>query len=100
MKYRYNPYHRVPIFGNSFTLTKMSKRALEHGYEKLGAKTQKFTDIGKSVFRLKRTEEYEGSFPVYKQPQEVTSYSIDHERHVWFDNREMVMARLQFLHLV
>lgn len=41
-------------------------------------------------FRLNRTESYQGSFPVYKQPQEITSYSIDHERRVWFDNREMV----------
>ncbi|KAG2214531.1 hypothetical protein INT46_003081 [Mucor plumbeus] len=40
-------------------------------------------------FRLNRTESYQGSFPVYKQPQEITSYSIDHERRVWFDNREM-----------
>lgn len=43
-----------------------------------------------SSFKLKRTDLYEGSFPVYKQPQELTSYSIDHNRHVWFDNREMV----------
>ncbi|CAO0796606.1 unnamed protein product [Mucor circinelloides] len=40
-------------------------------------------------FRLKHTDAYQGSFPVYKQPQEITSYSIDHERRVWFDNREM-----------
>ncbi|CAO3635371.1 unnamed protein product [Mucor fragilis] len=40
-------------------------------------------------FRLNHTESYQGSFPVYKQPQEITSYSIDHERRVWFDNREM-----------
>jgi hypothetical protein len=43
-----------------------------------------------SPFRIRRTEEYEGSFPIYKQPQELTSYSIDFERRVWFDNREMV----------
>ncbi|CEP09637.1 hypothetical protein [Parasitella parasitica] len=41
-------------------------------------------------FRLEANECYQGSFPVYKQPQEITSYSIDHERRVWFDNREMV----------
>ncbi|KAL0146172.1 RAI1 like PD-XK nuclease-domain-containing protein [Mucor lusitanicus] len=40
-------------------------------------------------FRLNHTDSYQGSFPVYKQPQEITSYSIDHERRVWFDNREM-----------
>jgi hypothetical protein len=40
--------------------------------------------------QVRRSEDYEGSFPVYKQPQELTSYSIDFERRVWFDNREMV----------
>lgn len=43
-----------------------------------------------SSFKLDRTESYQGDFPVYKQPQEITSYSIDHNRRVWFDNREMV----------
>ncbi|KAI9481344.1 MAG: RAI1 like PD-XK nuclease-domain-containing protein [Benjaminiella poitrasii] len=40
-------------------------------------------------FPVKRNEDYEGSFPIYKQPQELTSYSIDHERRVWFDDREL-----------
>lgn len=46
-------------------------------------------------FRLNHTDAYQGSFPVYKQPQEITSYSIDHERRVWFDNREMVLKETQ-----
>lgn len=68
----------------------MSKRALEHGFESAHKKT---AHIAKNTFRIKRTQDYEGSFPVYKQPQEVTSYSIDHERRVWFDNREMVSEK-------
>ncbi|KAG1169830.1 hypothetical protein G6F70_008113 [Rhizopus microsporus] len=40
-------------------------------------------------FPLEANERYEGSFPVYKQPQELTCYSIDHHRRVWFDDREM-----------
>lgn len=67
----------------------MSKRALEGGYKRLDA-NKKFRNVTTQTFRLKRTQDYEGSFPVYKQPEEVTSYSIDHERRVWFDNREMV----------
>ncbi|KAI8968584.1 RAI1 like PD-XK nuclease-domain-containing protein [Mycotypha africana] len=42
-----------------------------------------------TAFRLGNWQEYEGSCPVYKQPKELISYSIDHDRKVWFDNREM-----------
>ncbi|KAG1446202.1 hypothetical protein G6F56_009650 [Rhizopus delemar] len=42
-----------------------------------------------STFSVKHNEHYAGSFPVYKQPQELTCYSIDHQRHVHFDNSEM-----------
>lgn len=70
----------------------MSKRNYyDAQYERQGVKDQKVDDV--RSFRLKRTQDYEGAFPVYKQPQEVTSYSIDHERHVWFDNREMVKKK-------
>ncbi|KAI8050035.1 RAI1 like PD-XK nuclease-domain-containing protein [Thamnidium elegans] len=64
----------------------MSKRNFEAEYQRQDVKIQK-THV--QSFRLKRTQDYEGGFPAYKQPQEVTSYSIDHQRHVWFDNREM-----------
>ncbi|KAI9279752.1 RAI1 like PD-XK nuclease-domain-containing protein [Sporodiniella umbellata] len=40
-------------------------------------------------FSLQPNQRYTGSFPVYKQPQELTCYSIDRNRHVWFDSREM-----------
>ncbi|KAI7891728.1 RAI1 like PD-XK nuclease-domain-containing protein [Mucor mucedo] len=66
----------------------MSKRALEEGYKRLDV-DKKVKSMASKAFRLKRTQDYEGSFPVYKQPEEVTSYSIDGERRVWFDNREM-----------
>ncbi|KAI9267520.1 RAI1 like PD-XK nuclease-domain-containing protein [Helicostylum pulchrum] len=65
----------------------MSKRNFEPEYQRQDVKIQKSQHV--QSFRLKRTQDYEGSFPAYKQPQEVTSYSIDHQRHVWFDNREM-----------
>ncbi|KAI7897652.1 RAI1 like PD-XK nuclease-domain-containing protein [Cokeromyces recurvatus] len=57
-----------------------------------------FEDVGKVYKRLKtnyasfplgNNYNYEGSFPIYKQPQELVSYSIDHERRVWFDDREL-----------
>ncbi|KAI9308347.1 RAI1 like PD-XK nuclease-domain-containing protein [Cunninghamella echinulata] len=32
---------------------------------------------------------YRGSSPVYKQPVEINSYSIDENRRIWFDNREL-----------
>lgn len=62
----------------------MSKRSLENSCDDSVPKRSKW-----SSFQLKNNAEYEGSFPVYKQPQEINSYSIDHERRVWFDNREM-----------
>lgn len=73
----------------------MSKRNFEPEYQRQDAKVQKAHHV--QSFRLKRTQDYEGSFPPYKQPQEVTSYSIDHQRHVWFDNREMVNDALFFI---
>jgi RAT1-interacting protein len=67
----------------------MSKRSLESCQsEQVSKKPNDNKFLG--TFHVKRNEEYEGSFPVYKQPQEINSYSIDHERHVWFDSREMV----------
>ncbi|CAO3621899.1 unnamed protein product [Cunninghamella blakesleeana] len=38
------------------------------------------------VYNINR---YRGSSPVYKKPVEINSYSIDGNRHVWFDNREL-----------
>lgn len=66
-------------------IVNMSKRSLENSYDDSVIKRSKWNS-----FQLKNNAEYEGSFPVYKQPREINSYSIDHERRVWFDNREMV----------
>lgn len=69
----------------------MSKRSVDQDHvENLYKKSTVDNNRILSTFRIGRNEDYEGSFPVYKQPQEVNSYSIDHERKVWFDNREMV----------
>ncbi|KAI8377325.1 hypothetical protein BD560DRAFT_325731 [Blakeslea trispora] len=40
-------------------------------------------------FKLENNEAYEGTCPIFKQPKELTSYSIDCDRRVQFDNREM-----------
>jgi hypothetical protein len=75
----------------------MSKRSNDQAHvENVSKKLNSNDTRGNKIFSsisLGRNEEYEGSFPVYKQPQEVNSYSIDHERKVWFDNREMVSDR-------
>lgn len=72
----------------------MSKRSRddsqEHYETRVPDQKKRFINNTISPFRVRRSEEYEGSFPVYKQPQELTSYSIDCKRRVWFDNREMV----------
>jgi hypothetical protein len=78
----------------------MSKRSLNQDYNNHPvSKRQNIDDENINIFRIKRTQEYEGSFPVYKQPQEINSYSIDHNRHVWFDNREMVIIKSSFFFL-
>ncbi|ORX44911.1 hypothetical protein DM01DRAFT_1295045 [Hesseltinella vesiculosa] len=40
-------------------------------------------------FQVGPSHRYQGRSPVYKQPVEINSYSIDHDRKVWFDNREL-----------
>ncbi|KAI9010805.1 RAI1 like PD-XK nuclease-domain-containing protein [Phycomyces nitens] len=40
-------------------------------------------------FPVDYPDSYKGDFPAYKQPTEITSYSIDHNRQVWFDDREL-----------
>ncbi|KAG1191678.1 hypothetical protein G6F36_002159 [Rhizopus arrhizus] len=64
----------------------MSKRSFKTSYSE---QQQKKVQTTSNTFRVESNERYEGSFPIYKQPQELTCYSIDHKRHVWFDDREM-----------
>ncbi|KAL0082305.1 hypothetical protein F4703DRAFT_1739362 [Phycomyces blakesleeanus] len=40
-------------------------------------------------FPVRPPASYKGEFPTYAQPAEITSYSIDHNRQVWFDDREL-----------
>lgn len=71
-----------------FFLRTMSKRSFKTSYSE---QQQKKVQTTSNTFRVESNERYEGSFPIYKQPQELTCYSIDHKRHVWFDDREMVI---------
>ncbi|KAI8076909.1 uncharacterized protein BX664DRAFT_367400 [Halteromyces radiatus] len=41
------------------------------------------------LFPVYHTDRYRGSSPTYKQPVEINSYSIDADRRVWFDDREL-----------
>lgn len=41
-------------------------------------------------FPVYNINKYRGSSPTYKKPVEINSYSIDENRHVWFDDRELV----------
>lgn len=43
-----------------------------------------------SSFRVAPADSYKGGFPTYAQPREINSYSIDGDRRVWFDDRELV----------
>ena len=67
----------------------MTKRLAEKNPEEPVFKKIQY-DQQNNTFQIKETKKYEGSFPAYKQPQEINSYSIDAKRQVWFDNREMV----------
>ncbi|KAI8059289.1 hypothetical protein BC940DRAFT_328364 [Gongronella butleri] len=64
----------------------MAKRKLSEEHERGMPPLARFNT---RLFRVQHTSRYQGSFPVYKQPTELTSYSIDHERRVWFDDREL-----------
>ncbi|KAI8992593.1 RAI1 like PD-XK nuclease-domain-containing protein [Pilobolus umbonatus] len=67
----------------------MTKRILSRNSFENSPKKMKDTADILSTFFLKQSDDYKGTFPIYKQPQELTSYSIDENRQVWFDNREM-----------
>ncbi|KAI7868172.1 hypothetical protein BDF14DRAFT_1725080 [Spinellus fusiger] len=44
---------------------------------------------GIHTFPVYPPRSYTGRPPNYRQPVEINSYSIDHQRQVWFDNREL-----------
>lgn len=47
-------------------------------------------------FELHPLGKYTGDCAVYKQPVELQSFSIDHERTVHFDNRQLVSGYIRF----
>ncbi|KAI8356103.1 hypothetical protein EDC96DRAFT_261549 [Choanephora cucurbitarum] len=67
----------------------MTTRSPESYSPSRDAKRRKRTENVANCFKLENNETYEGACPVFQQPRELTSYSIDHNRRVWFDNREM-----------
>ncbi|ORZ25307.1 RAI1 like PD-XK nuclease-domain-containing protein [Absidia repens] len=62
----------------------MSKRKLSFDYS-----TKNTQPFNRKTFPVLHTDRYAGSSPVYKQPREINSYSIDADRRVWFDDREL-----------
>ncbi|KAG0176423.1 Dom-3 Z [Apophysomyces sp. BC1034] len=42
-----------------------------------------------SKFPVAQADAYQGPLPSYSQPREINSYSIDSDRRVWFDDREL-----------
>jgi hypothetical protein len=67
----------------------MSKRQGEPHLDRTHHSKMLKTD-GKARLRVLHTDQYKGPTPRYEQPREINSYSIDHIRHVWFDNRQLV----------
>ncbi|KAI9275589.1 RAI1 like PD-XK nuclease-domain-containing protein [Phascolomyces articulosus] len=69
----------------------MSKRkqSFDHNNPMASASKRFHGDSEKTSFRVLPAHRYTGRFPEYKQPVEVNSYSIDGDRRVWFDNREL-----------
>ncbi|KAI8148932.1 RAI1 like PD-XK nuclease-domain-containing protein [Fennellomyces sp. T-0311] len=65
----------------------MSKRHLEDG--NMESTPKRFHSNRIESFRVLPSQRYSGGFPDYRQPVEVNSYSIDGDRRVWFDNREL-----------
>lgn len=54
----------------------------------------KETRIEVQTFPMYPLSKYNGNCAVYKQPIEIQSYSIDHERTVHFDDRQLVRTLL------
>ncbi|KAI9499528.1 RAI1 like PD-XK nuclease-domain-containing protein [Zychaea mexicana] len=69
----------------------MSKR--KHLYEDvINSAAKRFHRNGEAEqnsFRVLPAHRYSGRCPEYRQPIEVNSYSIDADRRVWFDDREL-----------
>ncbi|KAF7723122.1 decapping endonuclease targeting mRNA [Apophysomyces ossiformis] len=67
----------------------MSKRKLSSdSIEPLQAKRRDEYTKG-SRFHVANVGDYDRKLPTYSQPREINSYSIDSDRHVWFDDREL-----------
>jgi hypothetical protein len=64
----------------------LAKRSLEDRHD-----ARKVPRLGEfSSFPIHPLSKYHGNCAVYKQPVELQSYSIDHERAVHFDDRQLV----------
>lgn len=73
----------------SFFVRHMSKRP--HSNSELDESATKRRDTRHvESFSVRPAQHYAGRCAIYKQPVEINSYSIDGERCVWFDDRELV----------
>ena len=69
----------------------MSKRKQFCEESNMGSASKRFHRSGEQhAFPVLSTDRYTGSYPEYRQPVEVNSYSIDADRRVWFDDRQLV----------
>lgn len=77
-------------------LEDMSKRPHSDDLEDQSTAKRRDTRSTES-FAVRPAQHYAGQCAIYKQPIEINSYSIDGERRVWFDDRELVRCALQHL---
>ena len=69
----------------------MSKRKQSFEESNMESVPKRFhRSVGQHAFPVLSTDRYTGSYPEYRQPVEVNSYSIDADRRVWFDDRQLV----------
>lgn len=75
-------------------MSKRSHPSDEHPHKLEAVHKRRDTDRHKTVrtFPVLAPREYSGHCPSYRQPVEIASYSIDADRRVWFDDRELVLA--------
>lgn len=71
--------------------TPSAKRYMDDDEER----SNKVSRIEQFSFPVHPLSKYNGNCAVYKQPVEIQSYSIDHERSVHFDDRQLVRSVLR-----
>lgn len=71
--------------------TPSAKRHIDNDEDR----SNKVPRVEQFSFPVHPLSKYSGNCAVYKQPVEIQSYSIDHERSVHFDDRQLVRSVLR-----